>query len=188
VAMKRSPNTRMQRTRSSPSALRSPLMRSPLGGPQSALLAVGLVLGSAIGCKRVHTYEMAADAKPGWVAIEFENASCPAIPSGGLSRAIHVPASRYVCFSDPIDHGLAASFYYQARPDGGKRRLVQEEEIWGEGAFGHGFGEGPCRMVGELFFFGPKSALKQSQDFGPFYPLHHQGCDPNKLNTGHGSF
>jgi hypothetical protein len=25
------PNTRMQRTRSSPSALRSPLMRSPLG-------------------------------------------------------------------------------------------------------------------------------------------------------------
>ena len=30
-AQKRPPNTRMQRTRSSPSALRSPLMRCPLG-------------------------------------------------------------------------------------------------------------------------------------------------------------
>ena len=33
------PNTRMQRTRSSPSALRSPLMRCPLGsvrGPKSS--------------------------------------------------------------------------------------------------------------------------------------------------------
>jgi hypothetical protein len=29
------PNTRMQRTRSSPSALRSPLMRSPLGAADS---------------------------------------------------------------------------------------------------------------------------------------------------------
>jgi TonB family protein len=34
----RPPNTRMQRTRSSPSALRSPLMRWPLGGPWLILL------------------------------------------------------------------------------------------------------------------------------------------------------
>ena len=43
----RAPNTRMQRTRSSPSALRSPLMRSPLGGPASVrtvVLAVGVIL------------------------------------------------------------------------------------------------------------------------------------------------
>ena len=33
--MLRAPNTRMQRTRSSPSALRSPLMRCPLGGVKS---------------------------------------------------------------------------------------------------------------------------------------------------------
>ena len=34
----RPPNTRMQRTRSSPSALRSPLMRCPLGGSKSLWL------------------------------------------------------------------------------------------------------------------------------------------------------
>jgi hypothetical protein len=41
--MARRPNTRMQRTRSSPSALRSPLMRCPLGAG-SLLLALALVL------------------------------------------------------------------------------------------------------------------------------------------------
>jgi hypothetical protein len=37
IRAERPPNTRMQRTRSSPSALRSPLMRCPLGsrGPGS---------------------------------------------------------------------------------------------------------------------------------------------------------
>ena len=45
------PNTRMQRTRSSPSALRSPLMRCPLGSAKGLLLLVALVV--AHGCASV---------------------------------------------------------------------------------------------------------------------------------------
>ena len=45
------PNTRMQRTRSSPSALRSPLMRCPLGdqGSRVARIALGLAMLVASG-------------------------------------------------------------------------------------------------------------------------------------------
>jgi hypothetical protein len=44
------PNTRMQRTRSSPSALRSPLMRWPLG-PRGIMVALALVVASlGTGC------------------------------------------------------------------------------------------------------------------------------------------
>ena len=46
------PNTRMQRTRSSPSALRSPLMRCPLGsakGPRKTALPGALDESSARG-------------------------------------------------------------------------------------------------------------------------------------------
>jgi hypothetical protein len=149
------------------------------------MLIVGM---SVLACKRVHTYELSSDTQPGWVTIEFENASCPAIRSTGVSRVISVPASRYVCFSDPIDHRLVASFYYQLGADGTRRRLAHEEEIWREGTFAFGFGEGPCRMVGESFFFGPRTALKQSEDFAPLYPLHHWGCDPTKTGTGHVAF
>ena len=39
------PNTRVQRTRSSPSALRSPLTRRPLGGTKEQHLAVALLIG-----------------------------------------------------------------------------------------------------------------------------------------------
>jgi hypothetical protein len=42
------PNTRVQRTRSSPSALRSPLTRSPLGGVRHARL-----LGAAAGASAI---------------------------------------------------------------------------------------------------------------------------------------
>jgi len=47
------PNTRMQRTRSSPSALRSPLMRCPLGRRVALFMAAGL--GVAIACARQPT-------------------------------------------------------------------------------------------------------------------------------------
>jgi len=169
--------------------MRAPLSRKPLDGSRAILMTLGLAAAmSDLGCKKVHTYEIAADAKPGWVAIEFENASCPALPSGGLNRAITIPASRYICFSDSIDHGWAASLYYQARAGRDRRRLELDKEIFREGTFAFGLGEGPCRMVGESFFFGPKEDLVQSQDFSPLYPLHHPGCDLKKLGTAHVSF
>jgi hypothetical protein len=93
-----------------------------------------------------------------------------------------------VCFSDPIDHGPAASFYYQVQTERDRRRLKQDNEIFQEGTFAFGLGEGPCRMVGESFFFGPKDALVHSQDFSPLYIAHHAGCDPLKSGTGHVSF
>jgi hypothetical protein len=152
-------------------------------------MTLGLVAASSgLGCKKVHTYEIAADVKPGWVAIEFENASCPSLPSGSLIRAITIPASRYICFSDSIDHGLAARLYYQAVAGRERRRLRQDKEIFQEGTFAFGLGEGPCRMVGESFFFGPKENLVRGQDFSPLYSVHHRGCDPKKLGTGHVSF
>ena len=53
------PNTRVQRTRSSPSAPRSPLTRYPLGGWISTSLAVGLLALvsalSAVGCTHTET-------------------------------------------------------------------------------------------------------------------------------------
>jgi hypothetical protein len=168
---------------------RSPLSSQTLGGRRAILLTLGLVAAtSGLGCQKVHSYEIAADTKPGWVTIEFENASCPSLPSRGFTRAISIPASRYICFSDPIDHGLAARLYYQAQIGRNRRKLEQDNEIFQEGSFAFGMGEGPCRMVGESFFFGPKEDLVQSQDFSPLYPRHHQGCDPQKLGTGHVSF
>ena len=43
------PNTRMQRTRSSPSALRSPLMRCPLGGRKNLIVMIALVGALLLG-------------------------------------------------------------------------------------------------------------------------------------------
>jgi TonB family protein len=45
----RPPNTRVQRTRSSPSALREPLMRHPLGHAAMVLLAAAMLV-SELGC------------------------------------------------------------------------------------------------------------------------------------------
>ena len=60
------PNTRMQRTRSSPSALRSPLMRCPLGGPKSLfrLSVLALIALALLGSARVARSQQASEAKP----------------------------------------------------------------------------------------------------------------------------
>ena len=52
------PNTRMQRTRSSPSALRSPLMRCPLGGLKLAswLTGLGLIVGACASREAAPTH------------------------------------------------------------------------------------------------------------------------------------
>ena len=47
----RRPNTRVQRTRSSPSALRSPLTRCPLGARSNSWAAVALVLSCVTSCR-----------------------------------------------------------------------------------------------------------------------------------------
>jgi hypothetical protein len=76
------PNTRMQRTRSSPSALRSPLMRCPLGGwwrPLWLLLlsvhlaGVGLAesLAAPKGSLSVHVIDGAGGSLPGAAVVLY---------------------------------------------------------------------------------------------------------------------
>jgi hypothetical protein len=95
----RRPNTRMQRTRSSPSALRSPLMRCPLGG----LVAVATALMS-VGCATGR----------GSVAVRAVDAGGAAIPTvvvrlgsltatsgvDGLVRFVNVASGRYEVTGD----------------------------------------------------------------------------------------
>jgi hypothetical protein len=181
MALQRTRALAFARVRSLPSvARRSPLNARSLGRLSLALVAV--LVASACGglaCRRgqVHSYTIAAGTEPGWVTIEFENASCSAVPTGLLTRSIAIPASRYLCVSNPIDHGISARVYYQAAPGDRKRRLKLDKDIFREGTFAFGMGEGPCRMVGEQFFFGPKEALLREEDIARLYPLHHPGCD-----------
>jgi hypothetical protein len=62
--MKR-PNTRVQRTRSLPSALRSPLTRSPLGAPSIIGVAAELGLAPALGASRAALFASGIRPKEG---------------------------------------------------------------------------------------------------------------------------
>ena len=184
------PNMRVQRTRSSPSAPRSPLTRCPLGRmglvrlgvPMLVILCVVMVIG---GCsKRVHTYTLAAGTEPGEVVIEFANPACKALPTGGFTRAIEVPASRYVCTSDPMfpPFTLEANLYYQRTADGGRRRLRLDKEIFAPATFASGQGQGSCQYVGERFFFAPNHASVKNADPVPLYLLHHDRACAEAIN------
>ena len=67
--MCRAPNTRMQRTRSSPSALRSPLMRCPLG-PPTLVLSVWALLASILISRSVVAQPIPPPSVPDSFAAE----------------------------------------------------------------------------------------------------------------------
>ena len=67
--MTRPPNTRMQRTRSSPSALRSPLMRCPLGR-RITMMALSLLLGPVFGGSLMFG-QASREAKPQFKGMEL---------------------------------------------------------------------------------------------------------------------
>ena len=82
--MKYAPNTRVQRTRSSPSALRSPLTRSPLGGHMVGMgLSLLFAIVVTVACTHVIRDPVETPAKPlvaGDVVVKVGDADGQPLP------------------------------------------------------------------------------------------------------------
>jgi hypothetical protein len=131
------PNTRVQRTRSSPSALGSPLTRHPLGRPQSLAAKVGggilivLIagLGALVGCRgRVREFVLAADTRPGWVAVVMGDPRCSPLTEAS-TRRFEIPSSGYLCTSTPLNSRWGVDRYLLTRAAGGEKRLTIGQEV-----------------------------------------------------------
>jgi hypothetical protein len=168
---------RVQRTRSSPSAPRSPLTSGPLGAFGFAT-ALGLALVCSTGCRNRHrVYVLAPDTPPGEIVIERGNPACPAV----VGDELHVPASGYLCTSLPNAPGCQYRRYEIEGPTG-RRSLTLERDIFNHTAFQ--FGRRGCEMVGESFFYLPNGAKVQSEaDKSKLFQLHHD-CDPSVRSAG----
>ena len=98
---RRSPNTRVQRTRSSPSALRSPLTRCPLGGPKVAarghmpiLVALGMLIAAVtVAQSRPYQLEITV-ADPNGAAIDGATVSVSIVDEQGTILERRVTKSR----------------------------------------------------------------------------------------------
>ena len=167
----------MQRTRSSPSALRSPLMRWPLGGLGSiscrvvaSFLPILVILG-AVDCPGSQGRKFLLDesAQGRWIVMEYLNPSCPPLPEADGARDVRISESGYACTSSPMEDGPSTSSCYLLRADG-TRRAVPPDEIQLVGSINGPFVsivagsnlEKRCYVVAEGFWYGPKGSVKGS--------------------------
>lgn len=125
------PNTRVQRTRSSPSAPHSPLTRHPLGaGKGRARGAAGLVIGLSVACQyRTPCVYEVPEGFQGWVLISFQHPECPPIPLEGGKLVFRIPPSGVLCTSSTLQTGWARDEYYFV----GKVRTPIKSTGWGGG-------------------------------------------------------
>jgi hypothetical protein len=108
-------------------------------------------------------YEIPGGFK-GWFVVQFENRSCPPLPSQGIFLVVSVPASGKVCTSTPYPKGLVYYRFEYVFLNGKRERLR-----WNR----HGKPGTQVWLIG--YDFGSKS----EEDFvGDENSMNHSGSPP----------
>lgn len=170
----------MQRPRSSPSALHSPLMRCPSGGLR-LLVPLFVILTD---CRGNDGRKYLIDAQPQgrWIVMEYSNPSCPPLPDSGAGRDIHITESGYGCTSSPIVLGPSVDSCYLLGADGRRTRLLVGRDLQRSDTVDgpnqligvDGRIQKPCYVSAEGFWYGAQGSEKGS--VMDVLRTHHPEC------------
>jgi hypothetical protein len=110
----------------------TPIPRAPtnLGDGSSAgprCLAVIAALVLLVGCgPEKHTtptvYEIPASVS-GWIVVQFNESTAPALPMIGGKRVVRIPPSGFLATSSPQETGIIDRKFYQIAADGTRTTL-----------------------------------------------------------------
>ena len=98
----------------------------------------------------------------GWVLIEFENRSCPALPIRDGKLVFSVSAQGSLCASSKLEQGWATDEYFFV----GQVRTPIPNTGWGGGGLIWGSSNGWCQVTGkvphvfESFFVGTETQFR----------------------------
>jgi hypothetical protein len=127
-------------------------------------------------CSPIRGYSVVipASLRGSWVVIERDNPKCPALKRGAFSSEVEIPSDGYLCTSTAQESGWLVASYF-ARENAKLARLNDDTEILREGSL-EVRAKG-CQIRAEVFFFGERSELRQSQ-ISPEDVLkkHHPSC------------
>lgn len=134
------------------------------------------------GVFRTQNYVMPSTIKRGWITIEYENLSCPEIPSGIFSQDIEIPPSGFLCASSSLYSGWHSPKYLVV-DEAGTKTEIPAKEIMARSTFRRAMetipnGEERCSWEGEEFFFGHRSEFVEENPIlqNELFLAHHPDC------------
>lgn len=133
-----------------------------------------------LGLFRYQNYLLQSEVKKGWITIEYENPSCPQIPTAVFNQDIEIPSSGYLCASTSQYSGWHQPRYYLVLPDG-SREAINGDEIRAISSFQRAKGQTNdgkeyCAWKGEQFFYGTakefveENPVEQNASFLAYHP------------------
>ena len=104
----------------------------------ASLLLLG-VLAAGCGTFRAPQHYLIPDGFSGWVYVQYDNPSCPALEVRAGRQVVRVPSNGRVCTSTKYETGVATDLWEYVRPDGSTRPLDRDSDIhlFGFRQFGH---------------------------------------------------
>lgn len=111
-----------------------------------------LTMSLAVACLwRTETFILDSSMKPGWIVVVMEDSRC--VSTEG--RIFRIPASGYQCTSLPLNRGFVIDRFFLEFPDGTRRKLKIDKEIFQLGNTMYSFGN-ECQVLAKTFFYGPE--------------------------------
>ena len=118
-----------------------------IGVPLLLFLTIAVSIVRSMG--RPIRWELPPDYK-GWLVVQYEDPSCPALSVGGPYLVVRVPPTGRVCTSSPLPEGWRHHRYEYVHPDG---RRTEASSPWSSYSSG---------LKRENVFIGTRAELDRS--------------------------